>query len=141
MKRTVTILMAIAAGHFAIMYAATAVTVSHNLGRSFALSGSPPADTSLTRVASRTSAVFRQPLESFLDMLPARPAPREVTTVEAVLGWFLYALNTILWGGAVCLAWRGIRINFTGNPSPEAGPPTSDGKTVHPDTPCSRSII
>ena len=105
MKRVVTIIAAVAAVHFALMYFTTAKTVDHNLSRSLAFFGTPPTDTWFTKLASRTSAVLRQPLDFVLAVLPAT-GPKDVTTIEQILFGIVYALNSILWGGVICLAWK-----------------------------------
>src|SRR5438309_226971 len=113
MKRTLTIIAAVAAVHFALMCLTTAETVGHNLGRSLTLFGAPPPpDTWFTQLVSHTSAVLRQPLDFFLSMLPAYAEPKEVTTTDEILGWLFYALNSILWGGIIYLAWYGFRDRF-----------------------------
>ena len=110
MKRVVTIIAAVTAVHFALMYFTTAKTVDHNLSRALTFFGTPPPDTWLTELASHTSAVLRQPLE-FLPSIPILPAtePKEVTTTDRVIGWVFYSLNSILWGGMICLAWHRFR--------------------------------
>ena len=115
-KRTLAIIAAIAAVHFALMFLATDKTISHNLGRSLTLFGTPPPDTWFTKLVSHTSAVLRQPMEFFLSILPVT-APKNVPIAEEILGWFFYALNSILWGGFIYVVWYGFRLRFQSPPA------------------------
>jgi hypothetical protein len=107
MKKSITIIAGVAAAHFALMYFTTIKTVDHNLSRTFTFFGTPPPDTSFTKLVSSTSAVLRQPLDFFLDLAPRYSEPKVDATTDQMLGWLLYALNSILWGVTICFIWYG----------------------------------
>jgi len=108
MKRTVPIIATVAAVHFALMYLTTMKTVDHNLSKSLAFFGAKPLDTPFTKSVSGVSAVLRQPVDSFLDLLPATE-PKEETVDEEIFAWLCYALNSLLWGGLAYLTSYGFR--------------------------------
>ena len=91
------------------MYVTMNETVGHNLGRSLTLFGtrSPEPDTWFTGLASHMSEILTQPLGLLLDHMPRYAEPKDVTVSDQILGWLLYALNSMLWGAAVYLVWYG----------------------------------
>jgi hypothetical protein len=115
MKRALTIILAIAAVHFALMYFTMEKTISHNLDRTLHLTlglgliGSPSPDTSFSKLTAGSSAVLTQPVLFLLDLLPAAYEPKEATGPDhwyfALLFWLLMALNSVLWGTTIWLIW------------------------------------
>jgi len=113
MKRATLTIMSIAAVHFAIMYLATLITVSHSLSGAFFF-GPPPADTWATKLALQTSKTLRQPMEFLVSLLPGgvETEPEEIQPLEEALDLLLLGINSVLWAGVFYLGWKRLRQRF-----------------------------
>jgi hypothetical protein len=103
MKRALTVILAITAVHFGLMY----FTVASTFGHKFSLFGISRPDTWFSKTTECASEVMTQPLGFFLDHLPSYAAPKLETASDRIVGWLLYVLNSVLWGATIWLIWYG----------------------------------